>query len=222
MALPLPRGSDSGHKLTSLPRTEPHFDVPSWRSCSSHGHPPTRHPHLPRAPRPISKHDSPGWGPQPQGVRQDRATLPQYHTPRRYTSPSRQEPVRAPSRRLPWAETAAEVTPCCPPPGDHWGSTPQGSSPLPQIQIHATSSNPYPQGCSMGASSFTTPSRPPLAAPAAPAPRAGGLWRPHPAGCCCCAHVRRCGGGGGGGGGGVGSGVGGVGVWRKSGPRTCS
>jgi hypothetical protein len=124
--------------------------------------------------------------------------------------------------RLPWAETAAEVTPCCPPPGDHWGSTPQGSSPLPQIQIHATSSNPYPQGCRMGASSFTTPSRPPLAAPAAPAPRAGGLWWPLPAGCCCCSHVRRCGGGGGGGVGGVGGGVGGVGVWRKSGPRTCA
>jgi hypothetical protein len=58
--------------------------------------PPTRHPHQPRAPRPISNHDSPGWGPPPQGVRQDRATLPQYHAPRRYTSPSRQEPVRAP------------------------------------------------------------------------------------------------------------------------------
>jgi hypothetical protein len=57
---------------------------------------PTRHSHLPRAPRSNSNHDSPGWGPPPQGDRQDRTTLPQYHVPRRYTSPSRQEPVRAP------------------------------------------------------------------------------------------------------------------------------
>lgn len=42
---------------------------------------------------------------------------------------------------LPWAVKAAEVTPCCPPPGDQWGSIPQGSSPLPQIQIHAISIN---------------------------------------------------------------------------------
>jgi hypothetical protein len=96
VARPLPRGSDFGHRLTSLPRTETQLDVPSWRSRPSHGHLPTRHPHQPRAPRPISKHDSPGWGPPPQGVRQDRATLPQYLAPGRHTSPSRQEPVRAP------------------------------------------------------------------------------------------------------------------------------
>ena len=58
--------------------------------------------------------------------------------------------------RLPWAVKAAEVTPCCPPPGDQWGSIPQGSSPLPQIQIHAISINTYPQGCRMGASSVRT------------------------------------------------------------------
>ncbi len=40
--------------------------------------------------------------------------------------------------RLPWAETAAEVTPCCPPPGDHWGSTPQGNT---------TRSAPMARGC---------------------------------------------------------------------------
>jgi hypothetical protein len=60
---------------------------------------PTRHSHLPRAPRSNSNQNSPGWGPPPKGDRQDRAsamTLPQYHVPRRYTSPSRQEPVRAP------------------------------------------------------------------------------------------------------------------------------
>ena len=45
--------------------------------------------------------------------------------------------------RLPWAVKAAEVTPCCPPPGDQWGSIPQGSSPLPHIQSHAISINTY-------------------------------------------------------------------------------
>jgi hypothetical protein len=52
--------------------------------------------------------------------------------------------------RLPWAETAAEVTPCCPPPGDHCGSIPQGSSPLPQIQIHAIDQQPLPGGMPPG------------------------------------------------------------------------
>jgi len=65
------------------------------------GHPPptdtpTRHLISHGLPAQTSNHDSPGWGPSPQGVRQERATLPQYHAPRRYTSSSRQEPVRAP------------------------------------------------------------------------------------------------------------------------------
>ena len=51
VAHPFPRGSDSGHRLTSLPRTVPQLDVPSWRSSSSHGLPNTSS-HQPWAPRP--------------------------------------------------------------------------------------------------------------------------------------------------------------------------
>jgi hypothetical protein len=57
---------------------------------------PTRHSHLPRAPCPNANHASPCWGPPPQGDRQDRATQPPYHAPRRHTTPSRQETGRAP------------------------------------------------------------------------------------------------------------------------------
>ena len=94
---PLEWGSESDHRLTSLPRTEPGLTPrPGPAAMLLPRTAPTRHSHPPWAPGPSTNHDSPGWGPSPQGVRQERATLPQYHAPRRYTSSSRQEPVRAP------------------------------------------------------------------------------------------------------------------------------
>ena len=161
---PFPWGSDSGHRLTSLPRTVPQLDVPSWRSSSSHGHPDTSSHQLwaPRPKLPIMIVPAGDLRPKAFG----RSGLPCPSTTRRggtqaprdknLSEPLEARTTASPSR-LPWAETAAEVTPCCPPPGDHWGSTPQGSSPLPQIQIHAISINTYPQGCRMGASSISRP-----------------------------------------------------------------
>jgi hypothetical protein len=93
---PLAWGSESGHYLTSLPRTEPSLTPrPGGRA------PPMDSPDasLPPAMGSNSNRDSPGRGPPPQGDRQDRATQPPYHAPRRHTSPSSQEPDRAPRRK---------------------------------------------------------------------------------------------------------------------------
>ncbi len=80
--------------LTSLPRTESRINAPGRLG----GHAPTtdRAPTRPtqpaRAPRPKSNVDSPSWGPPPIGDWQD---LPQFHAVE-LSSPSRQEPGRAP------------------------------------------------------------------------------------------------------------------------------
>jgi hypothetical protein len=103
---PAPVASSSWHTPSHGDPTPATGSRPSHGLCPSltsrlGGHPPptdtpTRHLISHGLPAQTSNHDSPGWGPSPQGVRQERATLPQYHAPRRYTSSSRQEPVRAP------------------------------------------------------------------------------------------------------------------------------
>ncbi len=153
VALTPPTGFRVCPPLTSLPRTES-------RSRPSHGLSPTPTPRLggyappygqPRRVTPNlqglpalnSNVDSPSWGPPPQGDRQDRATLPQYHAAeavhkaletRSWPSPSRQGPRQAPRGFR--GQSTQQVPPCCPPPGDHWGSTPRAAHPSLQLRRH--------------------------------------------------------------------------------------